>query len=54
VVGGGGSRRREEDEDAGLVDEADAVAPLLDERGIWCVVLSCGQTRESCFVVAEF
>lgn len=52
MVGEGG-RRREEEEDAGLVDEADAAAPLVDERGmvVWCVVL--GQAFFAS-LVAEF
>ena len=54
LVVGGGSRRREEDEDAGLIDEADAVAPLLDERGmvVWCGVV-VGRQRGSASLVAE-
>jgi len=54
VVVGGGSRPRE-DEDAGLVEEADAVAPLLDERGmvVWCSVV-VGQAERQRGFVAEF
>ena len=48
MVGEGG-RPREEEEDAGLVNEADAAAPLVDERGmvVWCVVLGQALLRSS-------